>query len=118
MSEKTKKKIIFDVILVVALLIVALIALLFYRFVYLHEPGEGAYVLVRKDGREVMRYPLDMDGVFSLNGGTNYMVIKDSTVYMESADCPKQICVNTGRIALVNAAIECAHNKIRITIEE
>ncbi len=75
MEQKERKKYIRDLILVGALLIAALLVLLVIRNRQERETGTDAVVTVRTaDGDEV--YPLNKDGVFSLNGGTNTLTAK------------------------------------------
>jgi hypothetical protein len=76
----------------------------------------GAYVSVTVDGGESHLYPLEVDGEYSLNGGTNVLVIKDGKAYMSHADCPDKVCVNSGRISYTGEKIICLPNKVFITV--
>ena len=114
LNRETKRKIILDVILVVTLLAVSLSAL----FIFRATREEGAVAVVSIGREEVARYPLSKDGEFSLNGGTNILVIKDGEAYIKWADCPKQVCVMSGKIAFVGESIACNHYQITVVILE
>ena len=47
----------------------------------------------------------------------NTVVIKDGTVYMESASCHNQVCVKHSAISLTGESIICLPNKIIVRIE-
>ena len=77
---------------------------------------DGAAVVVSVDGKTVAEYPLDENGEYSINGGTNILVIENGAAYMKSADCPKQLCVNTGKIHRTSEKIVCLHNKVMVRV--
>lgn len=110
------KKLRSDIILVGILLIISLSVLL---FVFLTRE-EGAVAEVSVDGVKVAEYPLDIDGVFYINNGSNVLVIENGEAYMREADCPdkfsKNGCVNAGRISYVGQTIVCLPNKIIVEI--
>ena len=110
------KKLRSDIILVGILLIISLSVLL---FVFLTRE-EGAVAEVSVDGVKVAEYPLDIDGVFYINNGSNVLVIENGAAYMREANCPdkfsKNGCVNTGKISYVGQTIVCLPNKIIVEI--
>ena len=114
LKRETKRKILLDVILVATLLAVSLSAL----FIFRAFRKEGAVAVVYVHNEVVAEYPLSKDAEYSLNGGTNHLVIKDGMVYMDHADCPKQVCVYTGKIAFVGESIACNHNDVVVVILE
>ncbi len=101
-----------DLILIFALLFVALSVFIIIEFT--KEPG--AYARVSIKGETVAEYPLDKDGEYSLNGGTNILVIKNGEAYIRWADCPRQICVNDGSISKTGERITCLENRITIAV--
>ena len=112
-ENKTRgKRLIYDAILVLALLLVGLSALLIYKSC----ASGGVSVSVSVGGEEVAVYPLDIDARYAINGGTNTLVIKDGEAYMESASCPDKICVNYGKIRLMGESIICRPNKVVVTV--
>ena len=116
MEQKEKKKYIRDLILVGALLIAALLVLLVIRNRQEKETGSGAVVTVRTaDGDEI--YPLSKDGVFSLNGGTNTLVIENGEAWVSEADCPDKICMGMGKISKNGEFIACLPNQVIIVVE-
>jgi len=114
LDKETKRKIIFDVILVTALLVIALFA----YFAVGAFRTSGAYALVTVNGEEEGIYPLSRDGEYSLNGGTNILVIEDGVAYIREADCPDGLCVRKGKVYLVGDDITCLPNRVRVEIFE
>lgn len=106
------RKIIFSIVLIFALLAVGLSS----YFIIEAIAEEGAAVTVAIDGDVVAEYSLKIDGEYKLNGGTNILVIEGGYAYMKSADCPKQHCVNYGKINRTNERIICAHNNITVSV--
>ena len=102
----------FDLLLVVSLLAVGLSVFLIMRC----TSDEGAYALVTVDGKEVGRYSLGEDGTYSLNGGTNVLVIEDGEAYMKDARCPDHTCIRTGRVSRDGESITCLPNRVRVEI--
>ena len=111
-SELLKnKKTVHDLILIGILLVVALIALLLFN-----SRESGDYVLVRVNGEECGRYLLSTDATYTLNGGTNILVIEDGKAYLSYANCPDQICVKQGKISKGGQVITCLPNKLTVTV--
>lgn len=107
-----KKKIILDISLIFILLIVSLSALLIVK----SGREAGAYVKVTVGNNAPVTYLLDTDGEFSLNGGTNILIIEGGEAYMKSADCPDKTCVKSGRISHTGERIVCLPNKIIVEV--
>ena len=112
LSKETKKKIIFDTILVLTLLVISLSAL---YFVFSNR-NIGSTVRVSVDGETVAEYSLYKDGEYSLNGGTNVLKIEDGRAYMIFADCPDKTCVRKGKIYYIGDDITCLPNRVRVEI--
>ena len=116
MEQKEKKKYIRDLILVGVLLLAALLALFVMRIRQDKATGSGAMVTVRTpQGDEI--YPLNKDGVFSLNGGTNTLVIENGEAWVSEADCPDKICMGMGKISKNGEFIACLPNQVIIVVE-
>ena len=81
------------------------------------ESIEGAIVLVQVEGQPETRYPLDQNGVYPLNGGTNTLTIADGYAWMSGADCPDHLCVYQGKIHREGEWIICLPNRVAVTIE-
>lgn len=108
----SKKNLIYDALL--ALILVALGLIVYFALAAGRESGSLAVVTVM--GEAVMEIPLESDGEYSLNGGTNVLVIEGGKAYMKYADCPKKLCVKQGKKFLSGQKIFCSHNKVLIEI--
>lgn len=107
------KKRIIDLCLVVFLLAVALV-------LYLVINGgktPGATAVVRVDGAVIASYSLSDDGVYSLNGGTNTLVIENGEAYISEAECPNGRCIKQGRVRYTGQCITCLPNHLTVTVE-
>ncbi len=102
-----------DIIVVASLLLLSLIVML---TVNLTRKG-GAIAEVTVGGEIVAEYPLNLDGVYTLNGGTNVLTIKDGIAYMTYSNCPDHTCENTGKVRYVGETIVCLPNRLSITIK-
>lgn len=106
------KKLLSDIILIGVLLIVSLSVFLIISL----NKEEGTTAVVSVDGVTVAKYPLSVDGEYSLNGGTNILVIENGKAYVTYASCPDGLCKNQGRISMVGERIVCLPNKVMIEI--
>ena len=111
------KKLLADVALIAAVLVIGLSVMLFISL----TSEEGDMVVVSVDGKQVGEYPLNLDAVYYLNGGTNTLVIEDGYAYISEATCPdkfsKNGCVNTGKISKVGQSIVCLPHKLIVEIK-
>ena len=108
-----KKKYRLDIIIIAAILLFSVGLLL----VSLLSKEEGSTVVVEIDGITVATYSLNQNGEYSLNGGTNVLVIEDGKAYLNYSNCPDHTCEKTGKIQYVGQSIICLPNKIAITIK-
>ena len=76
----------------------------------------GTQVVVRVAGEEVGRYSLLTNATYSLNGGTNTLVIENGTAYLSWADCPDRLCVKQGKISRTGECITCLPNRLTVTV--
>ncbi len=111
MREQIKKHRL-DIIIIAAILLVATVALVLT--LALRERGDAVRVTV--GGVTVGEYPLSVDATYTLNGGTNILVIEGGVAYLSYADCPDKTCVNTGKIKYVGQSIVCLPNKITVAV--
>lgn len=107
-----KKKVINDVILISVLLLLGLLVFLFIRL----SRSEGTTAVVTVNGEWVAEYSLTDDGEYSINGGTNILIISDGKAYLKEASCPDKLCVNQGKISLSGERIVCLPNRVMIEI--
>ena len=108
---KTKYRL--DIIIVAAILLASLVLLLVMTL----TKEEGSVVVVEIDGATVATYSLGENGEYSLNGGTNVLVIENGKAYLNYSNCPDHTCERTGKIQYVGQSIICLPNKIAITIK-
>ena len=108
---KTKYRL--DIIIVAAILLASLVLLLVMTL----TKEEGSVVVVEIDGATVATYSLEENGEYSLNGGTNVLVIENGKAYLNYSNCPDHTCEKTGKIQYVGQSIICLPNKIAITIK-
>ena len=116
MSQETQgklKKYRIDIIVISAILVSALLFLLLMTIF----KKDGAVVAVEINGEVVAEYPLDKDGVFPLNGGTNVLVIENGAAYLSYSSCPDHVCENTGKIRHVVETIVCLPNRVTVTVK-
>lgn len=106
------KKRTWDALLIGGCLVLA--AVLFLVFHLGQE--EGAGVIVRVDGEEVVRYGLYDNGTYPLNCGTNTLVIENGEAWLSHANCPDSLCVKQGRIRANGQVITCLPNKLTVTV--
>ena len=113
-TENTKQvpRLRYDLILIGALLVVSLAVVLITTL----TRREGGYVEIEKNGELIATYSLSANGEYSLNGGTNVLVIEGGVAYLKDANCPDKTCVKTGKIRYVNQSIICLPNEISITV--
>ena len=104
-----KKK---DFILIGVIVALALVLLICVKL----TQKEGACVVVKIDGNDVATYSLDVNGTYTLNGGTNVLVIKDGFAYLSDANCPDHLCVKQGRVHSSGEVITCLPNKLTVTV--
>ena len=117
MNSSEKKKYGRDLILAGLLLAVALLAFFMMRKAQGQETGTGAQAVVTVDGEEIGRYPLNKNGTFPLNGGSNILVIEDGEARVSEANCPDKVCMGMGRISRNGELIACLPNRLIIVIE-
>ena len=108
---KTKYRL--DIIVIAAILLASVGLLLAMTL----TKEEGNSVVVEIDGATVATYSLDKNGEYSLNGGTNVLVIEDGKAYLNYSNCPDHTCEKTGKIRYVGQSIICLPNKVAITIK-
>ena len=77
----------------------------------------GSYVMISKDNEEIGTYSLKDDRVIDVGEG-NRLEIKDGAAHMLYADCPDQICVQTGSISKEHEMIVCMPHKVIVEIRK
>jgi len=101
-----------DVILIAGILIVAIVV---FAVVKLTQK-QGSYAVIAVDGVEIQEINLSKDGVYTLNGGTNTLEIRDGRAHMVDADCPDKLCMYMGYIDSDGQAIICLPNRLTVVV--
>ena len=107
------KKYRLDIIVISAILLVSVSLLLIMTL----SQKDGAVAVVEIDGKTVAEYSLAVNGEYSLNNGTNVLVIENGQAYLNYSNCPDHTCEITGKIHYVGQTIVCLPNKLSITIK-
>ena len=104
----------FDIILGTVLLLAALCLF----FVLPKTKSEGNYVEVKQGNDVTGTYSLEKDGRYEIKAfyGSNILVIKDGSAYMEEASCKDHICMNMGHISQVGETIICLPNEVFVKV--
>lgn len=104
-----------DIILIAVLIFLASAVWLYMSA----EKENGAYAVITSYGEEVYRLPLDKDTtvVVESDKHINVITVKDGSVYMESASCPDNLCINQGKKTFDGEMIVCLPNELIIIIE-
>ena len=108
----SRKKLLRDIILIVAVLFAGVVLLI----VTGSRGKAGSYAVVMVRNNETARYSLSTDGIYTINGGTNTIEIKDGKVRMTEAECPNHLCVRQGWISFSGQSIVCLPNELSVTI--
>lgn len=103
----------YDLLLALAVLLAAAVLYLFFR-----PGGEGAWVVVERDGAEIARYPLSEDRTVPIGTDDyNLLEIQNGAAAVTEANCGDHTCVRTGTISRQGETIVCLphHLIIRVT---
>lgn len=107
-----KGRLIIEISFIALLLIISVAAYLIMEL----SRVRGDYVTVSVGEEVIMEIPLAESGEYPILGGKNLLVIENGYAYMKYADCPKQVCVNTGRVSMSGERIVCSHNDVRVRV--
>lgn len=110
--KNSKKEIIF-----ISIFLLFGIAILIWTY---GAKQETCMVRVQVDGEEIENFSLSKSCTYKIKStqGINLLRIEDGSVWLEEADCPDQICVNTGKIKYVGQSIICLPHKVVVEIKE
>ena len=110
-----KKPLLNDLILIIAILVVAVLALVVFKA----TQKEGSRAVVTVDGEIVAQYSIDenINETIETKYGKNILEIKDKIVYISKADCPDKICEKHRPISNSGESIVCLPHKLVVKIE-
>ena len=106
-----------DLILAAALLAAAVLLLLVIRRGETSKPVSGPVAVVTLNGEEAGRYPLSEEGSFSLNGGSNLLIVSGGEAWVSEANCPDKVCMGMGKISRNGEFIACLPNRLLVVVE-
>ena len=110
-----KRKIKNDIILAVIVIAVAAMGLLLLNAF----KTEGAFAVVKIDGKETNRYPLSVNTKVVIetgDNGKNTLVIEDNKAFVKDANCPDKVCEGHNKISYKGETIVCLPHKVVIEI--
>ncbi len=88
--------------------------------IFLPKMNNGETVVVRYNGQIYGRYNLytNQEVTIQVEEGSNLLVIKDGTAYIDWADCPELVCVSSKAISeKYPAVIVCLPHKLIVSLE-
>lgn len=85
---------------------------------FMLSQNSGETVLIYHNDELIYKMSLDRNEVkeFSFDEGVNVVEVKNKEVYVKSADCKKQICVNSKPISKVGSVIVCAPHSFTVKV--
>ena len=106
---------------IVGIVIVIIMILASFITIFLMQKKAGGQkVVVKVDGVTYGSYDLYENQTVDIETeeGSNILVILDGKAFIESSDCPEQICVNTAAISeKYPGIIVCLPHKVIISLE-
>ena len=96
-----KKKLKNDIILAVVVIAIAATGLLLLNIF----KTEGAFAVIKIDGKETERYPLSVNTVVVIetgDDGRNILVIADNKAFMKDANCPEKAITVVDNLARID----------------
>ncbi|MEN6386119.1 MAG: NusG domain II-containing protein [Veillonellales bacterium] len=101
---------------------VAILGFAGLKFFQAHNNSDHMRAVIKQDDKIVER--IDLDSVveprrIDISSGTHHNIIRveKGRIRFETADCPDQICVNTGWLTNKGNLAVCMPNKVLIYIE-
>lgn len=110
-----KRKLKNDIILAVIVVVIAATGL----FLLNVFKTEGAFAIIKIDGKETERYPLSVNTEVVIEtgeDGRNTLVIEDNKAFIKDANCPDKICEGHSKISFKGETIVCLPHKVVIEI--
>lgn len=104
-----------DIILIVAILLIAMIGMFFIN----KAKAPGDKVVIKVVDEVYKELPLNKDITLTIEGinGSNVLEIKDGYADVISATCKDELCVHQKPISLNGEKITCLPNKVVIYVE-
>lgn len=79
---------------------------------------DGTEVVISVNGKDIRTFNIYEDTTYAINeNGYNKLIIRDGYAWIETADCPDELCVKSGKISKSGESIICLPHKLVIRIE-
>lgn len=85
-------------------------------FLFYRKSGETVLIYHKDELIYEMNLERDETKEFAFDEGVNVVEVKNHEVYVKSADCKNQICVNTKPISTVGSVIVCAPHSFTVKV--
>ena len=105
---------------IVLIALALLVALALYGGNRLLADKNADTVVVAVDGVEKLRVPLSAEVVYSVplaEGEENVIAVEGGAVWMQSANCRDQLCVQQGRTRSAGKQIVCLPHRVVVSLE-
>lgn len=108
------KKLRNDIILTASVITVAVLVFFIIRLTAL----DGGYAEVKKDGKIIGKYPLNVDTKVEIGEENSYnlLIIEGGSAYIKEASCPDKLCVHQGSVQKNGETLVCLPNKTVVTV--
>jgi hypothetical protein len=105
-----------DLPLIITILAITIIIIMITNTIKSNQPTTTVKISI--DGKEYATYPLNQDQTIQIKNdyGENTIIISKGSVYMKSATCPDQICVNHSPLPQSTTPIICLPHKLVVEI--
>ena len=100
-----------DVYIILGLIVLSICIFL----LNIYNKNDGKTVIIYYNNEEYAVETLDVNKVIKVNE-TNVVRIENGKVFMESAECPDQICVKQKPLNLSGRDIVCLPNKVTVRV--
>lgn len=79
---------------------------------------DGTNVIISIDGNDIKTFNLSENTIYDIKeNGCNRLIIKNGYAWIETADCPDELCVNSGKISKSGESIICLPHKLVVRID-
>ena len=92
------------------------IVLLFFLSIQTQTTGETVEIYDSGDLVKTMNLDKNDSYLFKNDNGSNLIVVKNGSVFIETATCRDQLCVDKGAIEISGTQNICLPNQLRIVI--
>lgn len=103
------------------LLALAVLAAALLCYVLLLPKGTAATAVVEQEGQELYRIPLtSVSAPYELSVGGDYpavILVEPDGVRVQSASCPDQLCVRTGKLTRASQTAVCLPARLTVTLQ-